>query len=120
MLYQLSYPRWIKSGGEGRIRTSEGIRRQIYSLFPLAAREPLRFSLIKKMVPMVGIEPTTARLQVECSTVEPHRHQSYAKKISLDNLSTKNITIYSSFYDQKKSWNCQKKYCLLYVKFLLK
>ena len=27
--------------GEGRIRTSEGVCRQIYSLFPLAAREPL-------------------------------------------------------------------------------
>ena len=26
--------------GEGRIRTSEGVHRQIYSLFPLAAREP--------------------------------------------------------------------------------
>ena len=29
-------------GGEGRIRTSEGISRQIYSLLPLATREPLR------------------------------------------------------------------------------
>ena len=28
-------------GGEGRIRTSEGLRRQIYSLLPLATREPL-------------------------------------------------------------------------------
>ena len=28
--------------GEGRIRTSEGVRRQIYSLLPLAARAPLR------------------------------------------------------------------------------
>jgi hypothetical protein len=28
-------------GGEGRIRTSEGVRRQIYSLIPLATREPL-------------------------------------------------------------------------------
>src|SRR5437016_11857184 len=30
------------TGGEGRIRTSEGISRQIYSLLPLATREPLR------------------------------------------------------------------------------
>ena len=29
-------------GGGGRIRTFEGISRQIYSLIPLAAREPLR------------------------------------------------------------------------------
>ena len=32
-------------GGEGRIRTSVGISRQIYSLLPLAAREPLRIIL---------------------------------------------------------------------------
>jgi hypothetical protein len=31
-------------GGEGRIRTSEGISRQIYSLIPLATREPLQAS----------------------------------------------------------------------------
>jgi hypothetical protein len=30
------------TGGEGRIRTSVGVRRQIYSLLPLATREPLR------------------------------------------------------------------------------
>ena len=45
-LYQLSYSRsrrLIQFGGEGRIRTSEGISRQIYSLLPLAAREPLHF-----------------------------------------------------------------------------
>jgi hypothetical protein len=29
------------NGGEGRIRTSEALRRQIYSLLPLATREPL-------------------------------------------------------------------------------
>lgn len=47
MLYQLSYPRTKQShhhayGGEGRIRTFEGIRRQIYNLLPLAARAPLQ------------------------------------------------------------------------------
>ena len=31
---------YIKSGGAGRIRTFEGISRQIYSLLPLATREP--------------------------------------------------------------------------------
>ena len=31
-----------QDGGGGRIRTSVGVRRQIYSLFPLAAREPHR------------------------------------------------------------------------------
>ena len=50
-LYQLSYSRSPNidlaiihkdlAGGEGRIRTSEGISRQIYSLLPLATREPL-------------------------------------------------------------------------------
>ena len=45
-LYQLSYSRSLRrthhyTGGEGRIRTSVGISRQIYSLLPLATREPL-------------------------------------------------------------------------------
>jgi hypothetical protein len=46
VLCQLSYSRasgWSNADdGEGRIRTSEGVRRQIYSLLPLAARAPLR------------------------------------------------------------------------------
>ena len=49
VLYQLSYSRAARRAGsrcsddgEGRIRTSEGVRRQIYSLLPLAARAPLR------------------------------------------------------------------------------
>ena len=33
-------PRDEKVGGGGRIRTFEGSRRQIYSLLPLATREP--------------------------------------------------------------------------------
>ena len=33
---------FIVNGGEGRIRTSEGIHRQIYSLLPLTTREPHR------------------------------------------------------------------------------
>ena len=46
VLYQLSYTRlfWsshhTENGGAGWIRTIEGILRQIYSLLPLAAREP--------------------------------------------------------------------------------
>ncbi len=32
----------VMRGGGGRIRTSEGVRRQIYSLLPLAARAPLQ------------------------------------------------------------------------------
>lgn len=35
------YPEKHSNGG-GRIRTFEGVSRQIYSLIPLAAREPLR------------------------------------------------------------------------------
>jgi hypothetical protein len=46
------------NGGEGRIRTSEGVCRQIYSLIPLATREPLPVFL-REPQPMVGIEPTT-------------------------------------------------------------
>ncbi len=33
--------------GEGRIRTFEGIRRQIYSLLPLATRAPLPFVFVE-------------------------------------------------------------------------
>src|SRR5437867_1265852 len=33
--------RRIQNGGGGRIRTFEGVSRQIYSLLPLAARAPL-------------------------------------------------------------------------------
>src|SRR5688500_7582562 len=39
--YQLSYVGWF-TGGERRIRTFEGKSRQIYSLFPLTARESPR------------------------------------------------------------------------------
>ena len=35
----------IQNNGGGRIRTFEGVSRQIYSLIPLAAREPLRKNL---------------------------------------------------------------------------
>ena len=35
------------------------------------------------MVPTVGIEPTTARLQVECSTVEPCRLFSNSRQKKL-------------------------------------
>ena len=40
----LNYARvfYSPSGGGGRIRTFEGVSRQIYSLIPLATREPLR------------------------------------------------------------------------------
>ena len=34
----------FRGGGEGRVRTSVGVRRQIYSLLPLATREPLHIS----------------------------------------------------------------------------
>ena len=44
------------SGGEGRIRTSEGDSRQIYSLFPLAAREPLHGVPLELAM---GLEPAT-------------------------------------------------------------
>ncbi len=66
-LYQLSYSRPPRrqnkspaiTGGEGRIRTSEGISRQIYSLLPLATREPLRSESTRVPEPMGGFEPST-------------------------------------------------------------
>ena len=63
---QLSYSRPIYffkfHHGEGRIRTSEGKRRQIYSLLPLAARAPLHTRTHdchhqRKLA--IGLEPTT-------------------------------------------------------------
>ena len=71
MLYQLSYSRprcparyaRIDFGGEGRIRTSEAIRRQIYSLFPLTTREPRHEASFSDRVPSSelakGVEPPT-------------------------------------------------------------
>jgi hypothetical protein len=44
----------VSPNGEGRIRTSEGIRRQIYSLLPLATRVPLR-----SLEPMARLELAT-------------------------------------------------------------
>src|SRR5574338_966692 len=90
-LYQLSYsrkyfrflpvpaPAWLDrmfalSGG-GWLRTTEGVCRQIYSLLPLAAREPLQMSPLRRCFRTprlfelaVGFEPATCCLQGSCST----------------------------------------------------
>ena len=58
--------RQVKDGGAGRIRTFEGINRQIYSLLPLAAREPRPRSLLMEL--LTGLEPATVGLQNRCST----------------------------------------------------
>ena len=42
------FPRWLFRGGGRRIRTSVGIRRQIYSLLPLAARASLQVMKFKR------------------------------------------------------------------------
>ena len=98
MLYQLSYSRSVPSrtrhagpregdGGGGWIRTTEGISRQIYSLFPLSTREPPhavgawvgpewrgpepRSLAAPETYPLElarGLEPPTASLQVRSST----------------------------------------------------
>ena len=52
------------SGGRRWIRTTEGINQQIYSLPHLAT---LVFSQ-KNFEPMEGVEPTTPRLQITCSS----------------------------------------------------
>ncbi len=44
------------------------------------------------MVPTVGIEPTTARLQVECSTVEPCRQSDVETENFSGNSPSINIT----------------------------
>ena|GEM_PF-4624922 len=66
MLYQLSYSRITGAGG--RIRTFEGLRRQIYSLLPLAARAPLHKQITLELA--MGLEPATPCLQGRCSTFE--------------------------------------------------
>jgi hypothetical protein len=56
-------PQKSLNGGAGWIRTTESLRWQIYSLLPLATREPrLTMELL------TGIEPATYGLQNRCST----------------------------------------------------
>jgi hypothetical protein len=69
--------RWFgPHNGGGRIRTFEGVSRQIYSLLPLAAWVPHLYVTRTndhmsrtqyKSELTVGIEPTTFRLQGGCS-----------------------------------------------------
>ena len=78
MLYQLSYFR--DYGGRRWIRTTEGISQQIYSLPHLATLVFSRFfttllseTYLKNFLqrtsePMEGVEPTTPRLQITCSS----------------------------------------------------
>ena len=62
--YQLLHPAifiwWIGLDSNQRRRS-----RQIYSLLPLATREPIH---IKQMELETGLEPATSSLQVRCST----------------------------------------------------
>ena len=68
VLYRLSYFRVASSTaallcGCGWIRTTEVERQQIYSLPHLATLEHTHFSKIS-LEPLVGLEPTTAGLQI--------------------------------------------------------
>ena len=73
-----------QNGGEGRIRTFEGLRRQIYSLIHLAALVPHR-KIIKYFLELAeGIEPPTYSLQNYCSTswatlAYPHSIRKWGK-----------------------------------------
>ena len=84
MLYQLSYSRRRSTrglaavfdlesrhrsadlennpGGEGRIRTSEAVRRQIYSLFPLTTREPPQHDYPVALNRIAVVPPLLCRL----------------------------------------------------------
>ena len=57
---------YLLNGGEGWIRTTEGSRRQIYSLVHLATLVPHRIA--NNMELAEGIEPPTYGLQNHCST----------------------------------------------------
>ncbi len=72
MLYQLSYTREPDLSGQrrhehpswhggGRIRTFVGVRRQIYSLLPLAARAPHRCPQARKRPGTPQARPESAR-----------------------------------------------------------
>lgn len=50
------------NGGGGRIRTSEGLSRQIYSLFPLTAREPLLTA--RKVYYRFSIQASSVKLSI--------------------------------------------------------
>ena len=88
-LYQLSYsrsPRYRFDGGEGRIRTSEGISRQIYSLLPLATREPLRHFIISTHT-RASRWPESNRQPTDYKSValpfELHRHRRAKRLLSI-------------------------------------
>ncbi len=57
-------PSAVIYGGGGRIRTSEVVRRQIYSLFPLATREPLQRRLADLMLNGAGDGTRTRNLLI--------------------------------------------------------
>src|ERR1700745_722653 len=65
-------------GGGGRIRTFEGVSRQIYSLLPLAAWVPLRESEPRILIPGRGVVnesgATFARFRTPGGPFHPWRH----------------------------------------------
>src|SRR6516164_5217569 len=74
-LHPASGPSPASGGGGGRIRTFEGVSRQIYSLLPLAAWVPLHVDARAGADPRrraaelaKGLEPPTTSLQMRCST----------------------------------------------------
>ena len=92
MLYQLSYSRRrirARTWWRGEDSNLRRLRRQIYSLLPLTAREPLLYSYdlgssSSRSIPAwphlelaKGIEPPTSSLQVRCSTVELRQQPSH-------------------------------------------
>ena len=77
MLYQLSYFRnllrrlrnFLLRSGQGWVRTTVGVSRQIYSLLRLTTPALALDSdaLWHRVEPMGGFEPSTPRLQITCS-----------------------------------------------------
>lgn len=94
-----------ESGG-GRVRTSVGFHRQIYSLLPLTTRAPLQYLVVK---PGMGVEPITCGLQDRCSAVEPPRRsglgdRSEATGIVASHAVTVKILVHPSASTPAQLW----------------
>ena len=68
---------FVINGAGWRIRTSEDISQQIYSLSCLTASLTLHIDGVKVLEPPVGFEPTTFTLQKCCSTTELRRPRCF-------------------------------------------
>lgn len=99
VLYQLSYTRLLNikiytHGGAGWIRTSEGKRRQIYSLLPLATREPRHLWSSSQES---NLRPSVYKTDALPTELELHRHTSIKMKYIYNSLCNK-MQVFKSIF----------------------